>query len=77
VRSQLQERLRKDVPLVDMFRHHTIKDFARYLGQAPPDPPSFEAPRARAGLRGAALDEQRELRQKGRAQRRQRGVRDE
>ena len=77
VRSQLQERLRKDVPLVDMFRHHTIKDFARYLGQPSLDPPSFEAPRARAGMRGAALDEQRDLRQKGRALRRQREVRDE
>jgi amino acid adenylation domain-containing protein len=76
VRSQLQERLHKDVPLVDMFRYHTIKDFARYLEQ-PLDRPSFEASRARAGVRGVALDEQRDLRQKGRAARRQRGVRDE
>jgi natural product biosynthesis luciferase-like monooxygenase protein/amino acid adenylation domain-containing protein/FkbM family methyltransferase len=59
VNSKLRERFKKDIPVVQMFRHPTISALARHLDSAALDMPTFERAQARAGKQAEAQQSQR------------------
>jgi amino acid adenylation domain-containing protein len=62
VRRRLREELDVDAPLTELFRHPTIHALARYVTRGRAEPVSLRERQERGRDRGAALDQQRQLR---------------
>ena len=58
VNSKLRQAFNRSIPVVEMFRHPTISDLARYLGAEEEEKPGFEHIQERAGKRAGALNRQ-------------------
>ncbi len=64
VNSRLREALQRSIPVVEMFRHPTIRELARYLEAAAggvEEKPAFTHTQERASKRSEAASQRREL----------------
>jgi natural product biosynthesis luciferase-like monooxygenase protein/amino acid adenylation domain-containing protein/FkbM family methyltransferase len=71
VNSRLREAFKRSIPVVEMFRHPTISDLARYLEAGEAERPNFAHLQERASKGADVLNQQRQA-----AARRRKGARD-
>jgi acyl carrier protein len=62
VHSKLGAALKRDVPIIEMFKYPTVGSLARYLGQEQKEEPAFQEIDDRISRQKAAMGRQRHLR---------------